>query len=83
MDEMLGRPIGSGEIIARLETCAAGRREYAEGAPTDQYAALLAEAAVFDLAARVARGDLGPLYGLLPSWRWTPEMQTRLDTAAE
>lgn len=71
--------IGPAEIVARLETCAAGRREYAENAPDEQRAVLLTEAAAFDSAAKIARGDLGPLYGLLPSWRWTPEMHARVD----
>ena len=48
----IDRPIGPAEIVARLETCAAGRREYAENAPDDQRAVLLTQAAAFDNAAR-------------------------------
>ena len=82
MPDTADRPIGPAEIVARLETCAAGRREYAENAPDALRAELIAQAAVFESAARIARGDLGPLYGLLPSWRWTPEMHVRLDAKA-
>lgn len=75
----MSKPIGPAEIIARLETAAAARREYAGSAPTSQVAVLLTEAAAFESAAKIAAGDLGPLYRLLPSWRWTPEMNERLD----
>jgi hypothetical protein len=62
---------------------AAGRREYAEGAPDNQRDALLAQAAAFDNAAEIASGSDRPLYGLLPSWRWTDEMTTRVEAAQQ
>jgi hypothetical protein len=68
-----------------LRTAAAGRREYAtslEGATGTlgaQREALLAQAGVLDQAAKVVEGDLGPMYGWLPSWRWTDEMNERID----
>lgn len=75
-----------GELAALLRSVAAGRREYAaalaapiESWAIEQRAALEAEAAAFESAAKIVEGDLGPLYGLLPSWRWTGEMTRRLD----
>lgn len=85
-----------------LRAAAAGRREYAgperEGgsgnAKVDEMReVLLTQAATLDGAAKVADGDMGPLYGWLPSWRWTAAMDqrvlsdssgetTRADTAA-
>jgi hypothetical protein len=62
---------------------AAGRREYAEGAPDNQRDVLLTQAAAFDNAAEIASGSDRPLYGLLPSWRWTEEMTTRVEAAQQ
>lgn len=59
---------------ALLRAAAAGRREYAVGAPPRIAADLTAEADTLETAARIADGDLTPLYGLLPSWRWTAAM---------
>lgn len=53
-----------------LRLAAAGRREYAESAPYPDRTILLGEAEVLESAAKIADGDLAPLYGLLPSWRW-------------
>lgn len=70
-----------------LRAAAAGRREYAgpecEGgsgnAKVDEMReVLLTQAATLDGAAKVADGDMGPLYGWLPSWRWTAEMDRRV-----
>lgn len=68
-----------------LRAAAAGRREYAQGCGgtdntklQEMHDALLTQAATLDGAARVADGDMGPLYGWLPSWRWTPEMERRV-----
>lgn len=67
-------------IAERLRACAAGRREYARSCEgTEDGRALLVEAATFESAAEVAEGSLEPLYGALPSWRWTPEMHAALD----
>lgn len=38
------------------------------------------EALTLEAAAKIAEGDDSPLYGLLPSWRWSPEMVARLHT---
>ena len=65
------------EIVALLERCAAGRREYAKGSPPEMEEHLLHEASVFDQAARIAAGDIHSLCGALPSWRWTDEEETR------
>lgn len=65
-----------------LRAAAAGRREYAQSctgqALAEMNEALLHDAGVLEFAARVAEGDLGPLYGWLPSWRWTDEMTERI-----
>lgn len=75
-----------------LRAAAAGRREYAQGCgDTDNtklqemHDALLTQAATLDGAARVADGDMNPLYGWLPSWRWTSAMDQRVlsDTSGE
>lgn len=55
----------------RLRRVAAGRREYADGAPDDMRQTLLAEADLFDTAARVADDDVLAACGLIPSWQWT------------
>ncbi|NAE18344.1 hypothetical protein [Enterococcus hirae] len=70
-------PLTQAEIVTRLRSMAAGRREYARpGSPHGEV--LEQEAAYYDDAADVAAGDLGPLYGALPSWRWTDEMEAAL-----
>ncbi|WP_055477622.1 hypothetical protein [Sphaerimonospora mesophila] len=60
-------------IIADLRRAAAGRREYAQGAPVEARRALLVEAAAFDNAVKLVEGDVLTMTGLLPSWRWTAE----------
>lgn len=69
------------DVAALLRSAADGRREYAAGAPDRTSAVLLAEASTLDTAARIAAGDYGPLYDLLPSWRWTEEMHKRVLTS--
>lgn len=64
---------GSG-LAAMLRAAAAGRREYAENAPDPSRAVLEQEAATLESAARLADGDMEPMYGWLPAWRWTSEM---------
>jgi hypothetical protein len=71
--------LGRRQAATDLRYAAHGRRQYARGAPPDDLAVLHAEADLLDLAANVAEGHLGPLYGWLPSWLWTAEMQRRLD----
>jgi hypothetical protein len=69
--------------IALLRRAADGRREYAAGIDEnetnlglrEQRTALLTQAATLDSAVKIMEGDDGPLYGLLPSWRWTDEME--------
>ncbi len=53
-----------------LRAAAAGRREYANGLEGPMYKDLMHEAEILEIAARIADGDVSPLYGLLPSWRW-------------
>ncbi len=64
-------PAGTGPYL--LRAIAAGRREYAHR-ESPVRAELQQEAELFELAARIAAGDIGPLYGLLPSWRWPDQM---------
>jgi hypothetical protein len=77
---------GSGasvSVAATLRAAAEGRREYANGYGRepefdDVVAMLRLQADTLDAAALVAEGNLGPLYGWLPSWRWTDEMVAKL-----
>ena len=63
------------ERIALLRMAAAGRREYAEGQGIQSIKNdLELQAVTLESAARIMEGSLTPLYGLLPSWRWTDEM---------
>lgn len=66
------------EVAALLRACAAGRREYAENAAPHAVETLAQEAATFDTAAALVEGNYAPLYGLLPSWRWTDAMEARV-----
>ncbi|MEU3452137.1 hypothetical protein ABZ671_00640 [Micromonospora sp. NPDC006766] len=66
------------EIAAVLRIAADGRREYAKNAPADSAAALQQEAATLDSAARVASGDMAPMFGWLPSWWWTGAVVSRM-----
>jgi hypothetical protein len=65
--------------VALLRAMADGRREYAASAPDGAREHLEIEAATLDTAVQVMEGDDGPLYAMLPSWRWTPEMCANLD----
>ena len=66
-------------LAAVFRRVAAGRREYAKTAQMDYTARWLRhEADLFEAAALITEGDLKPLYGLLPSWRWDDEMNARL-----
>jgi hypothetical protein len=69
----------SPELADLFRQTAAGRREYATNAPESTAAILETEACALDAAARLADGDLSPMYGWLPSWRWTEEMQVRVN----
>lgn len=85
-----GGPTPTRDRIALVRCAAEGRREYAAGLGEDeanpalreQRAALLAAAAALESAAKIMEGDNGPLYGLLPSWRWTDEQVCALSTPA-
>ncbi|MDP4501034.1 hypothetical protein [Nonomuraea turcica] len=61
-----------GKLLRRV---AAGRREYADGAPDDMRQALLHEADLFEAAARIAEGDVLAVCGLIPTWQWTDAEQ--------
>lgn len=69
-------------IPALLRAVAEGRREYmrsySEGEVNpvlrEQRRTLEIEALTLEAAAEIAEGSVAPLYGLLPSWRWTDEM---------
>lgn len=69
------------DIAAKLRRGAAGRREYAASTPPTAEI-LNQEAVVLDSAAIVAAGDLKPMFGWMPSWRWTPEMNEWLAATA-
>ncbi|MGI5247561.1 hypothetical protein [Dactylosporangium sp. CA-139066] len=66
---------GVAEAARLLRQAAEGRLEYLASCP-DQRArdVLETEASTLRHAADVVEGDLTPLYGWLPSWRWTDEM---------
>lgn len=75
------------DIAALLRMVAAGRREYKHGVSDDASPRarpmtfnehLEIEASLFDTAAKLAEGDDDPLYGLLPSWRWSEAMTAAL-----
>jgi hypothetical protein len=58
-----------------LRRAAAGRLEYLASCPGQAAREVLeTEASTLRHAADVVEGDLRPLYGWLPSWRWTDEM---------
>jgi hypothetical protein len=58
------------ETVRLLLACSAGRLEYAKSAPDATADFLKQEAATFESAAKIVAGDIRPLYGMLPSWRW-------------
>lgn len=63
-------------LASVLRRVSAGRREYASTAQMDYVRRWLDhEADLFEAAALIVEGDLKPLYGLLPSWRWDDEMR--------
>lgn len=66
------------EAVNRLLAVAEGRREYAKNAPEGMARCLEIEAQAFQNAASIVAGDLMHLYGLMPSWRWTDEMDADL-----
>lgn len=62
-----------------LRLAAAGRLEYAASCPEGVARDVLeTEASTLRHAADVVEGRLDPMYGWLPSWRWTEEMNNRL-----
>jgi len=67
------------DLAATFRYAAQGRREYLAGIPDDMRTTMEVEVATLEAAAMVADGRLDPLYGWLPSWRWTDQMQAALD----
>jgi hypothetical protein len=66
-----------------LRLAAAGRLEYLASCPEGSARDVLeAEASTLRHAADVVEGDLRPLYGWLPSWRWTDDMDAQLRRAS-
>lgn len=72
----------STDLARLLRIVADGREEYAGSLPGDasparreQHAALHAEAAAFRAAAAITEGRTDSLLGLLPTWRFTPEVE--------
>ena len=72
-------PPPAGDLAALLRYAAQGRREYLHGMPADMLDLVEVEADTLDQAAIVADGRLEPLYGWLPSLRWTEQMRARWD----
>lgn len=73
--EQSERETAQAETVRLLKLAAAGRREYAASGSEAQHVMtdkqiLNAEAQNFESALKIVQGDLSPLYGLLPSWRW-------------
>lgn len=73
--ERTERETAQAETVRLLKLAAAGRREYASSGAESQHVMtdkqiLNAEAQNFESALKIVQGDLSPLYGLLPSWRW-------------
>lgn len=74
-----------------LRAAAAGRQEYAKSISTTETNRVMVrqredlelQASTLDQAAAIVDGSLEPLYGLLPSWRWTPEMHVALEMQAD
>jgi hypothetical protein len=72
-----GVAAGRTAAAAPLRAAADARREYAalrEAGDPPAALGLRVEAELLEAAARVADGDLCPMCGWLPSWRWTAEM---------
>jgi len=67
------------ERIALLRLAAQGRREYAKEAPDTWKETLESQAEALESAAQIMEGKLSPLFGLVPSWMWTEEMQKDLE----
>lgn len=94
MAEPVDTALSQDEIVARLRACAEGRREYLanlgitedhkEVNPVlrEQARTLEIEALTLEAAAKIAAGDDGPRYGLLPSWRWTEGMDAAIGLGA-
>lgn len=71
-------PPKPGDLAALLRYASEGRREYLRDVPDDMRPLVEVEVSTLESAAVVAEGRLDPLYGWLPSWRWTDEMTNRL-----
>ncbi len=71
-------PPAPGDLAGLLRYAAEGRREYLRDVPDDMRPLVEVEVSTLENAAVVAEGRLDPLYGWLPSWRWTEEMTAEL-----
>lgn len=72
VDRLRARLEGSAML---LRQAAEGRLEYLAGCPNQKDRDVLeTEASTLRHAASVVEGDLNPMYGWLPSWRWSDEM---------
>lgn len=76
------------QAAEKLRSVAAGRRQYLNRMSTTegnvaQYVAIEDECRVMSLAADIVEGDLRPLFGWLPSWLWTDEMNATLNEPAQ
>lgn len=79
--QLLADIAGPATLARTLRDAAQGRRELAKGIKADHPVIadnLNLQALTLDDAARVADGDLGPLYDWLPPHRWTDDMHARL-----
>lgn len=77
--EARGRTAAAADLAATFRSAAIHRREYMGVGEKRHDELLSTEVVTLESAAKVADGDLGPLYMWLPSWRWTDEMNARLD----
>jgi len=78
------------DLTALLRDAAAGRREYAERLTGNDPASrevvdglaldLESEARQLETVIRLVEGDLSAMTAWLPSWRWTDEMTTAVET---
>ncbi|MBC9000456.1 hypothetical protein [Micromonospora aurantiaca (nom. illeg.)] len=79
--QLLTEVTGTAVLAETFRAAADGRRELARGIKGDHPVIadnLNLQALALDDAARVAGGDLTPLYNWLPPHRWTEDMHARL-----
>jgi hypothetical protein len=66
------------ELARLFRIIADGREEYSKhlaGNEVPEAGHLLIETAAYRSAALIAEGDMSGVFGLLPSWRMTPEVE--------